>query len=138
MTRSPRAPAAAADAPNAGFNAALQRPVTTLEPEFLKQLPVDNLVGAIVALTSEVYLLRERLQTLEAELTTRRVLPEGAVENHVESPEEQQRRADDLAAYTERVLAELARDRVPVSTIDPGVSKYLATHAELVASRQRR
>ena len=37
MTRSHGAPAGAADAPNAGFNAALQRPVTTLEPDFLKQ-----------------------------------------------------------------------------------------------------
>ncbi len=116
---------AADAAPKAGFIAALQRPVTTLEPDFLKALPVDNLVGALVALTSEVYILRERLQTLEAELATRRVLPAGAVENHVDTPQEQQQRAADLAAYTNRVLSELARNRVPVSTIDPGVEKYL-------------
>jgi hypothetical protein len=123
---------------NAGFNAALQRPVTNLEPDFLRAVPIDNLVGALVALTSEVYVLRERLQTLEAELSSRRVLPEGAVENHVDSPDEQQRRATDLAAYTNRVLSELARDRVPVSSIDERVAPYLKTHAEVFGKSERR
>lgn len=113
------------DAMRPGFNGTLQGPVTGAEPDFLKSLPIDNAVGAIVALTAEVWLLRERLATLEAELTSRRVLPDGAVERHVDTPAEQQQRAADLAAYTNRVLSELARNRVPVSTIDPDVHKYL-------------
>lgn len=107
------------------FNAALQGPVTDVEPDFLRQLPMDNAVGAIVALTAEVWLLRERLGALEAELATRRVLPEGAVERHQDDPAQAAARAEELAAFTQRVLAELARDRIPVSRIDPGVSRHL-------------
>ena len=49
------------------FKASLQGPVTDTEPDFLHDVPMDNAVGAIMALTAEVYLLRERLATLEAE-----------------------------------------------------------------------
>lgn len=112
-----------------GSNATLQGPVTDIEPDFLRALPMDNAVGAIVALTAEVWMLRERLATLEAELTSRRVLPEAAVENHVDTADEQKLRAEQLAAFTNRVLSELARDRVPVSKIDPDVLKYLKTPA---------
>jgi hypothetical protein len=127
----PSAPPAAAspaplpDPPNAGFNAALQGPVLGIEPDFLRSLPIDNAVGAIVALTAEVYILRERLATLEAELAARKVLPADAVEQHTGTPAQQLARAADLAAFTRRVLAELARDRVPVSSIDPAVAKFL-------------
>lgn len=107
------------------FNASLQGPVTGREPDFLEQLPMDNAVGAILALTAEVWLLRERLAALEAELESRKVLPEGAVENHRDSAQQAETRAADLAAYTERVLAELTRNREPVSTIDPGVEGFL-------------
>lgn len=106
---------------------ALQGPVTDVEPEFAATLPMDNAVGAIVALTAEVYLLRERLGALESELASHKVLPPDAVEKHVDTPEEAQARAADLAAYTQRVLSELTRDRVPVSRIDPDVEKYLRT-----------
>lgn len=106
------------------FNAALQGPVTDVEPDFLRQLPMDNAVGAIVALTAEVWLLRERLGALEAELAARRVLSEGAVEQHEDDPAHAAARAAELAAFTQRVLAELSRDRIPVSRIDPGVDRY--------------
>lgn len=104
---------------------ALQGPVTDIEPDFLGTLPMDNAVGAIVALTAEVYMLRERLGALESELASHKVLPADAVENHVDTREQAQARAADLAAYTQRVLSELTRDRVPVSNIDPDVEKYL-------------
>jgi hypothetical protein len=107
------------------FKASLQGPVTDTEPDFLHDVPMDNAVGAIMALTAEVYMLRERLATLEAELTARKVLPTDAVEQHVDTPEQASARAADLAAYTERIMSELIRDRVPVSRIDPGVTKYL-------------
>jgi hypothetical protein len=107
------------------FKASLQGPVTDTEPDFLHDVPMDNAVGAIMALTAEVYMLRERLATLEAELTARKVLPTDAVEQHVDTSEQASARAADLAAYTERIMSELIRDRVPVSRIDPGVTKYL-------------
>lgn len=107
------------------FNPPLNGPIVGLEPDFLRGLTMDNAVGALLALTAEVYLLRERLQSLESELTQRQVLPADAVENHQSSPQEATQRQADLAAFTHRVLSELTRDRTPVSTIDPGVAKYL-------------
>jgi predicted acylesterase/phospholipase RssA len=112
------------------YNPPLATPVIGTEPDFLAGLSMDNAVGAIIALTAEVYLLRERLQSLEAELGQRKILPVGAVENHQPPPEDQQRRQDDLAAFTQRILAELTRDRTPVSQINPGVAKYLRTHLQ--------
>lgn len=105
--------------------AALAGPVTATEPDFLRSLPMDNAVGAIVALTAEVYLLRERLAALESQLTARQVLPRDAVEQHEGNSEEQARRAADLASFTERVLSELSRNRVPVAPIDPGVELHM-------------
>ncbi|MBM4212921.1 MAG: hypothetical protein FJ179_04305 [Gammaproteobacteria bacterium] len=107
------------------FNAALQGPVTHHEPDFLHQLPMDNAVGAIMALTAEVWMLRERLAALEAELEARKVLPAGAVENHRDTAAAAETRAADLAAYTARVMSELTRNREPVSHIDPAVQKFL-------------
>ena len=107
------------------FKASLQGPVTGREPDFLREMPMDNAVGAIMALTAEVWMLRERLGALEAELETRKVLPTGAVENHVDQPAVAEARAAELTAYTERVLGELSRNREPVSRIDPDVRKYL-------------
>lgn len=107
------------------FKASLQGPVTGQEPDFLGALPMDNAVGAIVALTAEVWMLRERLAALEAELESRRLLPEGAVENHRDDPAAAEKRSTELAAFTERVLSELTRHREPVSQIDPEVGKYL-------------
>lgn len=116
------------------FNAALQGPVLDVEPDFLKTLPMDNAVGAIVALTAEVYMLRERLQALEAELANRKLLAVGAVENHQGTAEQQLARQNDLAAFTQRVLSELSRDRTPVSRISPDVVKYLQTYDQLKAN----
>ena len=107
------------------FKASLQGPVTGEEPHFLRDLPMDNAVGAIMALSAEVWLLRERLAALEAQLEARRLLPAGAVEQHADAPEAAAARAADLAAYTQRIMSELSRDREPVSHIDPGVGKYL-------------
>lgn len=111
-------------------NAALHGPITDVEPDFLRALPMDNAVGAIVALTAEVYLLRERLAALESQLTSHQLLPKDAVELHEGTAEERAARATDLTAFTARVLAELCRDRVPVSRIDPEVTRHLKTHAE--------
>lgn len=109
-------------------NAALSAPITSQEPDFLRALPMDNAVGAIVALTAEVYLLRERLAGLESQLAARQILPHDAVETHEGNADERAARAADLTAFTERVLSELSRNRVPVSQIDPGVDRYLHSY----------
>ena len=115
----------ATDDPKAGFKASLQGPVTGAEPDFLAHLPMDNAVGAIMALSAELYMLRERLATLEAELADRKLVPAGAVENRVDPPDAAAAKAQDLAAFTARILSEVTRNRVPVSTIDHKVSQFL-------------
>jgi hypothetical protein len=74
-------------------------PITGEEPEFLADIPKDNLVGAIVALASELYIVRERLQTLEAELVGRKVLPPNAVEDHVPRDDQARARQADVTAF---------------------------------------
>ncbi|MCZ8133352.1 MAG: hypothetical protein O9284_18975 [Steroidobacteraceae bacterium] len=112
----------------------LDGPITGVEPEFLHDVPKDNLVGAIVALAAELYIVRERVQTLEAELVGRKVLPPHAVEDHAPREDEARARAADLASFVNRVLSELSRPPRPTSSIDPGVTRHLATYAELKAA----
>lgn len=100
-------------------------PITGEEPEFLADVPKDNLVGAIVALASELYIVRERLQALEAELVSRRVLPPHAVEDHAPREDEARALQADVASFVSRVLSELSRSAQPTSRIDPRVGKYL-------------
>lgn len=78
-------------------------------PQFQDATSREDVVSALVALTAEVYLLRERLQTLEAQLTKRKVLPAGAVEHHAGSAAEDRARRKDLDAFVSRVLAVFAR-----------------------------
>jgi hypothetical protein len=78
-------------------------------PEFEEGTTREEVVSALVALTAEVYLLRERLHTLEAELAQRKVVPAGAVEKHASSAAEDRARRKDLDAFVGRVLAAFAR-----------------------------
>lgn len=112
-------------------NAALDGPVIGTEPEFLRALPIDRLVGAVLALTGEVYVLRDRLAGLEAELADRSLVPAHAVEQRVPNDAERDARARDLEAFTHRVLSELSRPAEPTSSIDPRVAQYLRTWDEL-------
>jgi hypothetical protein len=117
--------AAGASSRPADVRPGITGPITGVEPEFLADIPKDNLVGAIVALASELYIVRERLQTLEAELVGRKVLPANAVESHVPSEQEARERQADVASFVNRVLTELARPPQPTSNVDPDVGKYL-------------
>jgi hypothetical protein len=108
-----------------GLRTMLNGPVTDREPDFVHALPQDNVVGAITALAAEIWMLRDRIAALEGELVERRVLLPDAVEQHRESAESERARQSELRAFVERVLGELARDRTPVSRVDPGVERYL-------------
>ena len=112
-----------ADRPN--FKAVLEGPVTDREPLLVHDLPADNVVGVVTALAAEIWMLRDRLNTLERELATRRVLPPDATENHRDSEAEQRASQAELTAFVDRILSELARGRTPVSNVDPGVERYL-------------
>ena len=99
-------------------------PITGDEPDWIHDLPVDNMVGAITALSGEVYILRERLRALERELVRRDTLTETAVEDH--EPTQSEREADqkDLDAFVNRIWSEIMRDRKTVANVDPGAEKY--------------
>jgi hypothetical protein len=80
-------------------------------PRFDEAATREDLISALVALTAEVYLLRERLQTLESELARRKVMPAGAVERHKSTAAEEAARQKDLEAFVNRVLAQLSTRR---------------------------
>jgi hypothetical protein len=107
------------------FKAVLRGPITDHEPSFVHDLPQDNVVGVVTALAAEIWMLRDRLTALEHELATRRVLPADAVDHHRDSEDEQRANQAALTDFVNRILGELARDRTPVSQIDPGVERYL-------------
>lgn len=99
------------------YKSVLTGPVGTKEPRFLHDLPLDNVVGALIALAGEVYILRDRVQTLEAVLTEAKTIAPDAVENFKESPEKDKARNEDAKKFVNRVLRELHRSDVPVSKI---------------------
>ena len=49
------------------------------EQSFFEDPALDRAMGVIMALATEVYVLRDRLRALEAELTARGVVPQGAL-----------------------------------------------------------
>lgn len=99
-------------------------PVTGDEPDWLHDIPVDNLVGAITALSGEVYILRERMRAMERELVRRDALAQESVEDH--EPTEAEREADqkDLDAFVNRIWTEIARDRTTVAKVAPVAVDY--------------
>jgi hypothetical protein len=99
------------------YKSVLTGPVTTTEPKFLHDIGMDRMVGAFVALASEVYILRDRLGALEAVLENAKTIPEGAVEALEETPEQSKTRQDDAQGFVTRVLSELHRSDVPISHI---------------------
>ena len=71
----------------ARFKSALTGPISTEEPTFLHDVDMDRMVGAFVALCGEVYVMRDRLRTLEAALEKAGAVAKGAVEAHEEDSE---------------------------------------------------
>ena len=99
------------------YKAVLTGPVTTTEPEFLHDIGMDRMVGAFVALASEVYILRDRLAALETVLENNQTLAQDAIESLEETPEQSKERQADAQHFATRVLGELHRSDVPISHI---------------------
>lgn len=106
------------------FKSVKTGPVTGGEPDWLHDLPIDNLVGAVTALSGEAYILRERLRAMERELERRDVLKKDAVEAH--EPTDAEREADqkDLDAFVNRIWSEIIRDRRTVANVNPRAVDY--------------
>ena len=92
----------------------LTGPISGKEHQFLNDMPMDNLVGAFVALAAETYVLRDRLQTLETVLQNSGTLTADAIED---LKDDSTASAEDAKNFANRVLGELHRSDEPVSHI---------------------
>lgn len=100
---------------------AIKQPVTVREPHFFSDPMTDRLLGAVMALTSEVHTLRERTRTLEDLLVANGVLASGAVEHFAPDPAQRAARAAELNTLVARVMSEFARGELPLSQVDERV-----------------
>ena len=100
---------------------AIKQPVTVREPYFFSDPMTDRLVGAVMALTSEVHALRERTRTLEDLLVGKAVLAVGDVEQFEPDSTQRTAREVELRALVARVMSELARGEQPQSRVDERV-----------------
>lgn len=100
-------------------------PVTDKEPMLLHDLPQDRIVSALVALAGELYMVRDRVHVLEAELEKHDLLPPEAVDNHEDTAEQAAARAKDAQAFADRFWQQLIMSDEPVSHVDPAIKKYL-------------
>ncbi|MCH8113304.1 MAG: hypothetical protein IH905_15350 [Proteobacteria bacterium] len=112
------------------FKSALTGPISTKEPTFLHDVDMDRMVGAFVALCGEVYIMRDRLRTLEAALEKAGAIAAGAVEDHEEDSEAAAANAADASAFVARVFTELHRSDVPISHIGRAVRELTRTETD--------
>ena len=98
-------------------------PVTGDEPEFLRDVSNDRLVGAIIALAAELYIARDRNTRLERALIESGTLAPDALER-TDSPESEAQQAE-LARFVGRILGELAGTRPVSGQVHPDVTRLL-------------
>ncbi len=108
------------------YKSVLSGPVTTTEPAFLHDIGMDRMVGAFVALASEVYILRDRLAALETVLANNKTIAADAIEALEETPDQSKARQEDAQGFATRVLSELHRSDVPISHIGRKVREMSA------------
>ena len=76
------------------------------EQAFFADPALDRAMGVIMALATEIYVLRDRLRALEAELTARGIVPKDAL-GAEPSPEVVAASAADRAAFVAHLLEPL-------------------------------
>ncbi len=67
--------------------------------------PIDRLMGVVMALAAEVYILRDRNKVLESLLEEAGIFKPDAIENYEASPQARQAQASERDAFVARVLA---------------------------------
>ncbi len=82
----------------------LPRTARGKRPAFHENASIDRLVSIVLALTSEVSVLRDRLDTVEALGTQAGWLKDGAVDAYVPDQATRERREAAREAYLDRVL----------------------------------
>jgi hypothetical protein len=99
---------------------ALTGPVGDVEPTFLHDVSADHLVGAVMALSAELWVLRDRQARLERILESSGAMEVGAVEAKGDTPEEAAALAREAELFANRILGELIRGKTPISSIGGG------------------
>jgi hypothetical protein len=102
------------------FVSALTGPVGDVEPAFLHDVSTDHLVGAVMALSAELWVLRDRQARLERILESTGVMEVGAVEAKGDTPKEAAALAREAELFANRILGELIRGTTPISSIGGG------------------
>jgi hypothetical protein len=118
------------------FVSALTGPVADVEPEFLHDVSVDRLVGAIYALSAELWVVRDRQHRLERVLESLGAMPGGAVEAKGDTPEEAAALAREAERFAGRILGELVRGKTPISSIGGGRRGTGRRRSQKAASQQ--
>ncbi len=106
----------------------LTGPVEEQEPLLIHDLPSDNVVATITALTGELFVVKDRLAALEIELERAGVVPPAALETQQLSPLEREQRQLELDGFVQRIMSELTRDRTPSSQVRKAARKYLSDY----------
>lgn len=100
-----------------GFKAALPGPVGDTEPVLIHDLDQDRLVGAVVALAGELFVVKDKLDKMQRLLEKAGAIAPGLLEAPETEPaaiEAQQQEAQRFAA---RILSELHRPSTPIARV---------------------
>jgi hypothetical protein len=89
----------------AGERVKLPRLAKGIRPQFYDDPAIDQLFAIVTALTGEVSVAFDRLDTLERVLVQARSLPAGAVESYVAEGDDAERRARNREDLLRRVFA---------------------------------
>lgn len=104
--------------------AAIPEHVRNARPAFHDQPAIDRLIAMVLALTSEVSVLRDRLDTVEALGHAAGWLAPGAVDGHVPDTAARTARERRREAMLARVFAVLRQE---IAELDHGDNDYWAT-----------
>lgn len=100
-------------------------PITGEEPAFLRDKKPDELAAAFFALASEVYVLRDRMRTLENVLERESVIAPNAIEDAEDNELQSRAREDEARQFSRRVLSQFYRPATSASRVGKKVEDML-------------
>lgn len=100
-----------------GFKAALPGPVGDTEPVLVHDLDQDRLVGAVVALAAELFVVRDKLEKMQRLLEKTGALAPGLLDRPESDPAHIQAQQQEAARFATRILGELHRSSKPIAHV---------------------
>lgn len=113
--------------------AAIPEHVRGARPAFHEQPAIDRLVAMVLALTSELSVLRDRVDTLETLGTAAGWLGAGAMDAHVPARPERAAREARREALVARVFTIMRQE---IAGLEGGDADYWATVAQIEAGEE--